>query len=114
MTTTELDAASTAIRTSTTDLDQFDRVLQAATQRSGGGYALTATERDARGRVTRQYLPYWSGGPQEGYLQYSYDALDRVTAESTYTASGGLDRTSTAAYNGLSVTRTNPRGSQHH
>jgi len=110
VTTTELDATSTAIRTSTTDVDQFDRALQVATQRLGGGYALTATERDARGRVARQYLPHWSGSPHEGYLQYSYDALDRVTAESTYSASGALDRTRTAAYNGLSITRTNPRG----
>ncbi|MCM2311592.1 MAG: hypothetical protein NDI84_09320, partial [Steroidobacteraceae bacterium] len=110
VTTSELDAVSTTYRTTVTDYDQFERAFQSATQMPGGASAVASTERDARGRVTRQYAPHWSGNPHDGYTQFAYDMLDRVTSTDSYTDSGSLYRSSSSAYNGLSVTGTNPRG----
>jgi RHS repeat-associated protein len=75
----------------------------------GGGYALLVTESDARGRLTREYVPYWSGGTQQGYRQLSYDLLNRVTADRLHAAGGAVQRQTTLSHTGLSSTLTDPR-----
>jgi RHS repeat-associated protein len=96
-------------RTDTHYFDQFDRRIYEYRQLHGGGNSATSATFDSRGRLARIYVPYWSGGAHNGYRQFSYDALDRSTTESLYTGGGALDRTTSYAFNGLSVTDTDPK-----
>lgn len=95
--------------------DRFDRAYQQLEQvpASGGhSWSSTKVDFDARGRVTRRYNPWFAGGPVEGYWSFTYDSIDRVTAEQLYSAAGALDRQWTHAFNGLSVTTTDPKSYQ--
>ena len=106
------------IRTDRLYLDRFDRAVHAYSQLPGGGYSDRVVQFDARGRLIRQDVPYW--GPAQptgttgdnGSLRFTYDQLDRATAEQLYTGVGALDRQTTHAVNGLSVTTTDPETNQ--
>lgn len=103
------DTASNTYRTTIADVNQFGQEFKIATQLAGGGYSVTMTETDARGRPVRQYVPYWSGGAYSGYAQATYDAMDRIVSKALYTAGGGLDRQTTHAYEGLATSVTDAR-----
>ncbi len=104
------DTASSTIRTTIGDVNQFDRMFKTATQMAGGGYSVAVVDADARGRPVRQYVPYWSGSAHNGYAQVTYDAADRIVSEALYTATAVLDRQMTNTYLGLVTTATDPRG----
>lgn len=68
------------------------------------------TEYDRRGRVARKSQVYALAGGNPQWSLYSYDTLDRVTAESAPDpdATGGM-ATTTIAYAGLTTTVTNSK-----
>lgn len=105
------DANGVVIRTDAQHFDQYDRLVYAFRTMASGAVSVTErNEWDARGRLTRQYVPYWSGSSHAGYNQLSYDLADRVTGAGLYDASGVLDRSISNTYNGLATTLTDPRG----
>ncbi len=93
-----------AIQTNQFHYDRFDRVLFGYQQMPNGSYSITKQDFDACGRVLRRYNPHWS--TSEGYWQFAYDQLDRVTSGKLYTASSVLNREVSRAHNGLTTTMT--------
>lgn len=63
---------------------------------------------DSLGRPITQYRPSSSGS--NGYVTWTYDALDRVTSQKLYQPSGTLDRTTTLGHAGRTTTITDPLG----
>jgi YD repeat-containing protein len=106
----ERDSSSTTFRAQTDLLDRWERLIWQQTQLltpNDQTYSLRR-EYDARGRVSRDYVPYLVNAADNGYRQFAYDYVDRPTAESLYRAGGALDRTTGFAYNGLVVSQTDP------
>lgn len=108
----EHDSSGVVQQTRTIDFDQFERPYRIASQLPGG-HSVVFTDSDARGRPSRRYLPQWQGGPGNGYRQYAYDQLDRVTSETWYDGSGAVERSWALAYDGLTTTLTDTRGGSH-
>ncbi|MBX3704369.1 MAG: VCBS repeat-containing protein [Steroidobacteraceae bacterium] len=106
----ERDAAGATQRTVTLDLDQYERAFRQASGEPGGGTSVQLVDADARGRVLRQYRPFWNGGTPPGYWQHAYDALGRLTGVSLRSASGAIERQHTLRHDGLVVTHVDPLG----
>ena len=47
--------------------------------------------------MIRTYRPHWAGTPHDGYTQYAFDLLDRVTTETDHGSTGGVYRTRSTA-----------------
>ena len=92
------------------DIDQFGRAFRSVMRQPGGGNTVVTADTDARGRVARQYLPFWAGGLPGGYWQFDYDSLDRPAAASLRSSDGALDRAAGWRYDGHIVTQTDPLG----
>ena len=76
-------------------------------QQLGGTYAYaTVREFDARGRITREYVPFAAGSSSNGSRHWSYDLLDRPTADALHTPAGVVMRSMTHAYTGLTQSQT--------
>ncbi len=108
----EHDGSGVVQQTRTIDMDQFERPYRIGSQLLGG-HSYVVTDFDARGRPRRHTLPQWLGGPGNGYREYTYDQLDRVTSEAWYGGSGAMDRSSTLSYGGRTTTLTDTRGGSH-
>lgn len=106
----EKDNAGVTQGTTIIDVDQFGRAFRASARQPGGGMTVIAGDTDMRGRVVRQYLPFWSGGVAGGYWQFEYDSLDRPTAVSLRSQSGISDRATGWRYDGHVITQTDPLG----
>lgn len=108
----ERDSTTATFRTSTDYLDRWDRsIWQKVQQLTVNDTTWTVRrEFDAAGRLSKNYVPYQTGGSDNGYTLLGYDAVNRVTAESLYRAGGVPDRTTGYAYSGYVVTRTDPLG----
>jgi RHS repeat-associated protein len=100
--------AGSVIRSDEFHFDAFDQQVTRLTPQAAGGSSQVSVERDARGRITRAYVPYWVGGASNGYTDTAFDLLDRVTGTASYTSSGALYSQSSTAYSGLAVTQTDP------
>ncbi|MDH4259571.1 MAG: hypothetical protein OEW16_04630 [Gammaproteobacteria bacterium] len=92
------------------DIDQFGRAFRLATRQPGEGNSVVTMDVDARGRVLRQYLPFWAGGIPAGYWKFEYDSLDRPITASLRSADGAPDREASWRYDGHMVTQTDPLG----
>lgn len=88
--------------------DGFDRLRYDERERVLGVWTQEVFAYDSLGRRIAQHQPYSLGG--NGYRTWSYDALDRVTAERLYQSGGALDRTTTVAYAGRTTSITDPLG----
>ena len=110
LTQQEKDNAGVTQGTTIVDVDQLGRAFRSATRQPGGGMTVIAADTDKRGRVVRQYLPFWAGGAPGGYWQFDYDTLDRLAAASLRAASGASDRAIAVRYDGLAVTQMDPLG----
>ena len=90
-------------------LTQWDQVFLERVLLLNSAYSIAASrDFDARGRVTKQFVPYADGSTDEGSRRWTYDPLDRVLTDGLYTSSGTLERQATYGYNGLSSTVTDP------
>jgi RHS repeat-associated protein len=106
----EKDNAGVTQGTTIIDVDQLGRAFRAASRQPGGGMTVITADADARGRVVRQYLPFWAGGIPGGYWQFDYDSVDRLTRASLRSSSGASDRAASWRYDGHVVTQTDPLG----
>jgi len=106
----EKDNSGVTQGTTIIDVDQLGRGFRSASRQPGGGMAMIAADSDARGRVIRQYVPFWSGGAAGGYWQFEYDSLDRPVAASLRSSSGVMDRAVVWRYDGHAITQTDPLG----
>ena len=106
----ERDTASSTIRTQTDYLDRWDRPFWKETQllTTNDVSVTVRQEFDARGRLSKDFVPYLRGGYDNGYRMVGYDGIDRPTSQSMYRAGGVLDRTTSLAYNGLASSATDP------
>ena len=93
-----------AIHTNQFHYDRFDRALFDYQQLANGSYSITKQDFDACGRVFRRYNPHWS--TSEGFWQFAYDQLDRVTSGQLYTAGAILNRQVSRSFNGLTTMTT--------
>ena len=92
------------------DFDLLDRAFRASMRQPGGGTTVIAADTDARGRVVREYLPFWSGNMPAAFWQFDYDILDRPIAASLRSSNGETQRTIAWRHDGLVMTRTDPLG----
>lgn len=106
----ERDSLGVVHATVTLELDQLGRAVRSTLPRPGGGKAVLLSESDARGRLAREYLPFWDGGTPPGYWQYEYDALDRLVGMSLRSAAGSIERAVAVRHDGLTQVWTDPRG----
>lgn len=106
----EQDSAGVTHVTTVVDIDQFGYAFRVATSQPGGGVSVVAQELDARGRLSRSFLPYWGGGVPDGYWQFDYDSVDRIASASLRAAGGAVDRAVTLRHDGLATTWTDPLG----
>jgi RHS repeat-associated protein len=103
--------SSAAIRVTThIDHDQHDRAFRMAMQQPGGGLSVAVVDADARGRIQREYLPFWDGGAPGGYWQYRYDTIGRLIEAALHAGGGSVNRTMRLRYDGLAVTQTDALG----
>ena len=98
--------AAAVIRTDEFRYDAFDQEVTRLTPQAAGGNAQVRYDRDAFGRITRSYVPYWNGGATNGYADTGFDVLGRVTGTADYNAAGSLYRSTATAWNGLTATTT--------
>src|SRR5262249_17818163 len=88
--------------------DGFDRLRFEEGNRAQGVWTNTSISYDSLGRKYREWIPYSLGS--NGYHQYSYDLVGRLTADALYDSSGNLYRTNVSlTYNGQTVAVTDPR-----
>jgi len=98
---------STTFNTTTRYFNQWDVLGWELRQQPGAAYVYaTARDFDARGRVTREYVPFAAGASNNGSRRYSYDLLDRITADALYTSADVMTRSTTHAHSGLTQTQT--------
>ncbi|MBF8291755.1 MAG: Repeat family protein [Steroidobacteraceae bacterium] len=110
LTQEEKDNSGVTQDTTIIDVDQLGRGFRSAIRQPGGGMTMIAADSDARGRVIRQYVPFWSGSVAGGYWQFEYDSLDRPVAASLRSSSGVMDRAAVWRYDGHATTQTDPLG----
>ena len=60
--------------------DGLGRVIGTRTTGPGGNIVVSKVEYDDLGRVSNQYLPFFSGSSAIGYTSFDYDELGRVVA----------------------------------
>ena len=106
----ELDSAGKPVRSVLLEVDRFERPFKVLSQLPGGGYSVTETDFDARGRPARVSLPRWSTVTAPGYWRYEFDVLGRMTAAALHSAGGAIERGYEVAYEGLRLRATDPRG----
>jgi RHS repeat-associated protein len=100
---------TTLIRRQYSYLTQLDQVFLERVLLLGSTYSITASrDFDARGRLTKQFVPYIDGGSDQGSRRWTYDRLDRVLTDGLYSSTGTLDRETTYSYSGLESTVTDP------
>lgn len=102
--------AAAVIRTDEFRYDAFDQEVTRLTPQAAGGNAQVRYDRDTLGRITRSYVPYWSGGATNGYADTYLDVLGRVTGTALVNASGVTKDATSTSYNGLSATTTDALG----
>ncbi|MGQ0385074.1 MAG: RHS repeat-associated core domain-containing protein [Gammaproteobacteria bacterium] len=110
VTQSDRDSAGVTQVTTSVDVDQLDRGFRTATILPGGGTSVLQMDADARGRESRRYLPYWSGGTPPGHWQTAYDPLGRPAAISLHAADGTLKRAHTLRHDGHSVSHVDALG----
>lgn len=110
LTQRERDTLGIAQVTSVADVDQYERGFRLSTSQAGGGTSVQLIEMDARGRLLRRHAPFWAGGSTPGHWQYSYDALDRITAFTLHSAGGGVLRANALSHDGFTVTHVDALG----
>ena len=110
LTQQEKDSVGVTQGTTIIDVDLLGRAFRSSMRQPGGGMTVIAADADARGRVIRQYLPFWAGGTPGGYWQFDYDSLDRLAAASLRSPGGVADRSAGWRYDGHVVTQTDPLG----
>jgi RHS repeat-associated protein len=108
----DLDSAGNVRASSWLEMDMLDHGFRLESEEPGGGRSVSSLDTDERGRVSRIELPHWDGDSAPGYLQWSYDAIGRVTAEGLFDAGGVSVRTSTMRFEGLAATQRDPLGNQ--
>jgi RHS repeat-associated protein len=108
MTQSELDTAGSVITQKLLFHDGFNRIRYDERWNLAGGLTYFTTVYDALGRKSVEYVPVSTGGWH--YHGFSYDLLNRPTADRLYTAGGALDRQSIVAYDGRKSTLTDPKG----
>jgi RHS repeat-associated protein len=104
------DAAGTIRVTTLIDHDQHDRAFRMAMQQPGGGLSVALVDSDARGRIQREYLPFWNGAAPGGFWQYAYDSIGRPTEAALHAGSGSVNRSTRLHYDGLAVTQSDALG----
>ena len=111
-TVTEQSKSTTAalIRSDELRFDAFDQEVTRLTPQAAGGNAQVSYDRDALGRITRSYVPYWSGGASNGYVDTSFDVVGRVTGSAMVTATGVTRDATSTVYSGLAATTTDALG----
>jgi RHS repeat-associated protein len=110
LTQQEKDDVGTTQGATIIDIDLLGRAFRSSIRQPGGGMSVIAADADARGRVIRQYLPFWAGGTPGGYWQFDYDSLDRLAVASLRAPGGTADRSAGWRYDGHVVTQTDPLG----
>jgi RHS repeat-associated protein len=105
----DLTAANALIRRQYVYLTQWDQVFLERVLLVDSSYSITASrDFDARGRLTKQLVPYIDGTSNLGSRRWTYDRLDRVLTDSLYDSAGTLERQTTYGYSGLASTVTDP------
>ncbi len=90
--------------------DQHDRGFRSAMQQPGGAMSVLVADSDSRGRVLREYLPYWEGGNAAGYRQFDYDILGRLTGAVLRAADGTASRSIQLRHDGHAAIQTDALG----
>jgi RHS repeat-associated protein len=67
--------------TSVSYFDYAGRVKRTKTQSFDGSYLVSDKVYDSKGRLYRDYLPYFEGTSADQYIQYSYDSYNRISSE---------------------------------
>jgi YD repeat-containing protein len=98
------------IRTDESRFDAFDQEVVRLSPQVGGAVSQVHYDRDALGRITRTYVPYWVGGVSNGYVDTSFDLLNRPTGTASYTSTGALHASSSTSYSGLTSTTIDALG----
>ncbi len=105
----ETDASNNLIRRRYSYLTQWNQVFLERVRLLSSQYSVAASrDFDARGRMTKQLVPYLEGQADEGSRRWTYDLLDRVSTDGLYTAAGAMERQSSYTYSGLISTVTDP------
>jgi len=73
-----------------------------------GAWVTETNQYDNLGRPVARYRP--TSAASNGYVAWTYDLLDRVTAQKLYQSNGALDRTIALGYSGRTVRITDPLG----
>ena len=104
------DSTGAVVRTDTAYVNRWDALTAQKSQLLTAGDTAWTTRReyDARGRLSREYVPHLTTVSGNGYRQMDYDLLDRVASESLYTAAGSFDRKTDYGYEGLKTWSTDP------
>ncbi len=101
------DTTAATVRTSEHYFNRWDVQSRARVQRLDTDYAYTTNrDFDARGRVSKEYVPYYSGSATNGDRRFTYDLLNRVLTDTQFTAAGTSDQSASYTYSGLSTTVT--------
>ncbi len=108
VTQTELDSAAFAITQKFVFHDGFNRPRYDERLNLAGGLTYFVVGYDPLGRKSIEYVPVSTGGWH--FHAYSYDLLNRPTADALYTSSGALDRQTQIAYEGRKTSLTDPNG----
>ena len=88
--------------------DGFDRLRSSQYMRVHGAWVTETIQYDALGRPVVRYQP--TSGASNGHIAWTYDLLDRVTAQQLYQSNGALDRKTTISHAGRRVFITDPLG----
>ena len=88
--------------------DGFDRLRSSQRFRELGVWTTETFVYDSLGRPVSRYRP--TSGGSNGHVAWTYDLLDRVTAQKLFQSSGALDRTTTLSYSGRTTRITDPLG----
>jgi len=88
--------------------DGFDRLRSSQYMRVHGAWVIETIQYDAFGRPVVRYQP--TSGASNGHMGWTYDLLDRVTAQRLYQSNGALDRETKIGHAGRRALITDPLG----
>jgi RHS repeat-associated protein len=104
----ELDTAGSLITQKVVLHDGLNRPRYDQRLNLAGGLTYLVVGYEALGRKSIEYVPVSTGGWH--YHRYSYDLVNRPTADALYAAGGVLDRQTQSAYEGRKIAATDPKG----